>query len=206
MPVHTLYTCLHSKLEVCMTCSGSKHPIRTQLNHYRVPHDAVYVDVFSGQETSALQQDVYVMFSYSQLIQDGWVSGAGLNGASSLSIVSHRTLTKDSTHAGFFNPFKLDAGMSSNVCWLSVRKYPLCAQWHAWTLLSPHVNLQMLDPHTVIFWFVGQAPYLYVIDTGMVPGMEIIKSQYTDVVFSHLHVEKAVCMNITWHKQDIDVL
>ena len=34
----------------------------------------------------------------------------------------------------------------------------------------------------------------------MVPGMEITKSQYT-MVFLHLHVEKAVCMIITWHKQ-----
>jgi len=39
----------------------------------------------------------------------------------------------------------------------------------------------------------------------MVSGLEIKKSQNTDVVFWHLHVEKAVCMNITWHKQYIDV-
>jgi len=35
--------------------------------------------------------------------------------------------------------------------------------------------------------------------------MEITKSQYTNVVFCHLHVEKAVCMNITWYKQYIDI-
>jgi hypothetical protein len=62
----------------------------------------------------------------------------------------------------------------------------------------------MLDPHTVI-WSVGQAPYLCVIyvlyHTGTVLDLDITKSQYTDVVFWHLHVEKAVCMNITWHKK-----
>ena len=43
--VHTLYTRLHSKLDVSMTCSGSNHPISTELHHYHVPHDAVYVAV-----------------------------------------------------------------------------------------------------------------------------------------------------------------
>jgi len=90
-------------------------------------------------------------------------SCAGLNAASSLSNVSHRTLTKDSIHAGFFNPLKMNARMPSVVCWLSVRQYPFYAQWQVCTLLLPHVNLQMMDPYTVIFWFVGQAPHLYVI-------------------------------------------
>jgi hypothetical protein len=46
MPMHTLYTLPHSKLQVCKTCLGSNHLIATQLNHYHVAHDAVYVAVF----------------------------------------------------------------------------------------------------------------------------------------------------------------
>jgi len=41
-----LWTCPHSKLQVCMTCSGSNHLITTQLNHYHVPHNIAYVAVF----------------------------------------------------------------------------------------------------------------------------------------------------------------
>lgn len=35
----------------------------------------------------------------------------------------------------------------------------------------------------------------------MVPSLEIMKSQCTDAVFEHLHVEKAMYMNITGHKK-----
>jgi len=37
----------------------------------------------------------------------------------------------------------------------------------------------------------------------MESGLEITKSQNTDVLF--WHVQKAACMNVTWHKQYIDV-
>jgi hypothetical protein len=65
------------------------------------------------------------MFNYSSLIQDGWVSCAGLNDR--LSNVSHCTLTKDSIPAGLFKPFKMDARMPSGVCSLHVKQYPFYA-------------------------------------------------------------------------------
>ena len=37
------------------------------------------------------------------------------------------TLTKNSLHAGFFNPLKMDAKIPSNVCWFNIRQYPFCA-------------------------------------------------------------------------------
>ena len=40
-PIHT-----HSKLQACMSCSGSNHLITTQLNHYHILHKVVYVLVF----------------------------------------------------------------------------------------------------------------------------------------------------------------
>jgi hypothetical protein len=36
---------------------------------------------------------------------------------------------------------------------------PFYAEWDACMLLSPHIGLQMMYQHTVIFWLVGWVPY-----------------------------------------------
>ena len=48
--------------------------------------------------------------------------------------------------------------------------------------------------------------YIHSVTQGMVPGMDIKKRQYTDLVFWYWHVEKAVCKNRTWHKQYIHIV
>ena len=163
MPMHTLYTQPHSKLQVCMTCSGSNHLITTQLNHYHVPHDVVYVAVYfwPGYFYPLEECSFHVQL---QLTYSGQISHlSGLNTGPTLSNVNHHTTPKDSIYASFFNPFKMDAKMPSGVSWLYIRQYPSYAQWQVSTMLLRHVNHQMLDPHTVIFRFVRKAQYLYVI-------------------------------------------
>ena len=134
--------------------------ITTQLNHYHILHKALYVPVFCPEHLYPL--DVHAMFNYSWLIRDGCVSCVDLNARTTLPYVRHPTLPKDFIYAGFFNPFKMEAKIPSGVCWL-VRQYPFYAQWLVSTMLLPHVNLEMLDSHTVIFSFVHNAPYLYII-------------------------------------------
>ena len=157
--MYTQYKHPHSKFQVCMTCSGtisSQHSSITITSYIR----HFMCRFFCPEHLYPL--DVHAMFNYSWLIRDGCVSCVDLNARTTLPYVRHPTLPKDFIYAGFFNPFKMEAKIPSGVCWL-VRQYPFYAQWQVSTMLLPHVNLQMLDPHTVIFSFVHNAPFLYII-------------------------------------------
>jgi len=71
--------------------------------------------------------------------------------------------------------------MPSGVCWLNARQYP--SVYNAVATCQPpnagttHCDLLICGQGTIPVCYIHSATY------GMVPGMDITKSQYTDVVF-----------------------